>query len=187
MMTRILLPLLVWVSSAACGEAGAGRASGRVRLDTAAGYRLGMLLPEARAAAFARGQELRCRLATSDRDAGSYPDSLWREMGVTELCDAGSHDHRLAFHQGSLRGMEMTMSDDWDFIPVDTLVGRLSRDYGKPWKRITCSTGRGRAEELITWRRDPALMMLRCPDAAGAGQCTREHVFLAPEPGEETP
>lgn len=144
MSLRILL-LLATLSFAACGQGGEGRARAddRARFDTAAGFRLGMLLPEARAAAAARGDELRCRLATTDRDPAGVPDSLWRAMSQTELCDDGAYEYRLEFVQGSLRQIEVSMSDDWDFIPVDTLEGRLAREYGTPRHRTTYSCASG--------------------------------------------
>jgi hypothetical protein len=190
MMARILVPLLVWISFAACAEGGGGlaRVDGRARLDTAAGFRLGMLLPEARAAAAAQGEELRCTLATTDRERGAYPDSVWREMTESEVCEpVSSYAYQLRLHRGSLRNIEVSLSDDWDFIPVDTLVGRLSRGYGKPRKRMTYSTGGGRAAELIWWSRknDPGIMSLTCPDGAGAGQCTQD--FHLRDPAEEEP
>lgn len=186
MTTRILLLLLALLPVAACGEGGGGaRADGRAQFDTAMGFRLGMLFPEARAAAARRGEELFCRLATTDRDPSSYPDSLWRAMGQTEFCDNGSSgfEYELEFVQGSLRGIEVGMGDDWDFIPVDTLVGRLTSAYGKPRQRTTYSTGGGRAEQLVWWSRkgDPAWMSLRCPDGATAGSCTVERGLFPPE------
>lgn len=184
-MSVAALPLLSIVL-AACGEGGGGvaRADGRARFDTAAGFRLGMLLPEARAAAAARGEELRCKLATADLDPGGLPDSLWRAMSQTEICDPGSgYAWHLQFEQGSLRTIIVSMNDDWDFIPVDTLIGRLTRDYGKPRRRVTYSTGSGHAEQLVWWTRKgaPAGMGLRCPDGATAGSCTLEFRLFPPE------
>jgi hypothetical protein len=187
MITRVLLVLGV-AALAACGEGAGGvaRVEGKARFDTAAGYRLGMLLPEARAAAAARGDELRCELATATQDPSHYPDSIWRSMTQMELCDPANdpYSYNLQFQQGSLRAIILTMSEDWDMIPADTLEGRLTKAYGKPWKRMTYSTGSGRAEELISWSRkgDPATLGLRCPDGATAGSCTLEYRLFPPEP-----
>lgn len=191
-MTRILSLLLAIASFAACGEGGGGlaRADEQMRFDTAAGFRLGMLLPEARAAAAARGDEMHCELGTTHLDPAMYPDSVWRSMSQMELCDPGGYTYEwnLLFEQGSLRAIVIPVTDDWDMIPVDTLVRRLARDYGKPSNRHTYTTAAGKTEHLITWNRkgDPSTMGLRCPDGATAGSCVREHRLFVPKsaPGE---
>lgn len=187
-MTIRIIPFLVpWIlAGAACSEGGGGvaRKGDEVRFDTAAGFRLGMLLPEARAAAAAQGEELECRLATTNVDSAGVPDSLRKSMSQTQLCyQYGPRMYHLQFEQGSLRVIVVPMSEDWRFVPVDTVVSRLSRNYGEPVKRLTYSTGSGRTEEAITWTRkgDRAIVGMRCPTSPGAGVCVMEFHLLPPE------
>jgi hypothetical protein len=69
MTIRIIPLMLLWMlAGAACGKDGGGVAQtgNEVRFDTAAGFRLGMLLPEARAAAAAHSDTFECRVVATD-------------------------------------------------------------------------------------------------------------------------
>lgn len=186
-MARILPLLLMCIPLVSCtGAGGTPRADGEARFDTAAGFRLGMLLPEARAAAAALGEELECRLVTPEVESAGTPDSLRQGMSQTQLCyPLGPRMYHLQFEQGSLRVIVVPMSEDWRFVPVDTVVSRLSRKYGEPVKRLTYATGSGRTEEAISWRPEGSGARvgvgMRCPTPSGAGVCSMEFHLLAPE------
>jgi hypothetical protein len=180
MTIRIIPFLLLWiVVGAGCREGGGGvaRAVSPVRRDTAAGFRLGMLLPEARAAATAQGDELRCERAVSGPKWPNLADSVWRYLMQVDNCDPGDFEsYRLQFYRGSLRGITLATSHDWELIPVDTLVARVSTKYGKPSGRRRFAYPDGRRELLVSWSDpdDPAVVGLRCPDGGPASECELE-------------
>src|SRR5688500_12426682 len=186
MMTRILPLLLICVPLAACeqGRSLVARGDGEVRFDTAAGFRLGMLLPEARAAATQHEESLECRVVAMDPDPADRLDSLRQPTPQVHLCHAtGRRAYTLQFEEGSLRVIVVPMDEDWRFVPVDTVVSRLSRMYGKPVKRLTYSTGGGRTEEAISWTRkgERGGVGVRCPTTRGAGICVMEYHLLSPD------
>jgi hypothetical protein len=182
MTIRIIPLLLLWIlAGAACGEDGGdvARAEAGVRRDTAAGFRLGMLLPEARAAAAARGDELRCERAASGPRWPNLEDSVWQYLLQVDNCDPHDYlSYRLQFYRGSLRQITLPMSDDWELIPVDTLVARVSARYGTPAGRHRYAYQDGRRQELlVSWSEedDPAVVGLRCPDEGPASDCELEY------------
>jgi hypothetical protein len=186
MTIRIIPLLLLWIlAGAACAEdrGGVARKGNEVRRDTAAGFRLGMLLPEARAAAAARGDDLRCERAATGPQWPNTPDSVWQYLVQMEYCDPGEHlSYRLQFYRGSLWKIALPMSDDWELIPVDTLVARVSTRYGRPARRHWNAYPDGRRELVISWseEKDPAVVNLRCPEAQPASECELEyHIFPA--------
>lgn len=168
---------------AACDSTGSARQPGAqdgVRYDTVAGFRLGMLLPEARTAAAARGTRLHCQAATTEFPRGSVPDTLWRKMQDVDYCRSPDEQMQLSFKQGTLIAVTVEYSDDWARVPLDTVISRLSDHAGPPTKRETRPYGEGRRELLISWSRDdaPAVMSLRCPEGAPSDECRRDH-FLS--------
>lgn len=179
MKTRII-PLVVWIPLvAACGAEGKGvaRADAAVRFDTAAGFRLGMLLPEARAAANARGEDLQCEPAWTGPPRPDMADSIYQHLLQVQNCDPGHlESYRLQFHQGSLRTISVALSDDWEMIPVDTLVARLAQRYGEPSGHDRYGAA-GQREQLIWWFRKghPATLGVRCPDPSLAADCELEY------------
>jgi hypothetical protein len=183
MSIRIIPLLLLWILAGACQEGGGGvaRKGNEVRRDTAAGFRLGMLLPEARAAAAARGDELRCERAVSGPRWPDTSDSLWQELLQTDNCDP--HDYlgyRLQFYRGSLQRIAVPMSDDWELIPIDTLVARTSTRFGKSASRHRYAYPDGRREFVVVWGEedDPAVVNLRCDEGQPASECELWHVLF---------
>jgi hypothetical protein len=185
MTIRIIPFLLLWIlAGAACDEGGKGaaRKESEVRRDTAGGFRLGMLLPEARAAAAAMGDELRCERAASGPQWPNTPDSVWQHLLQVDNCDPHDYlSYRLQFVRGSLRMIALPMSDDWELIPVDTVIARVSTRYGKPAGRHRYAYPDGRRELLVSWSEadDPAVVNLRCPEQQPASECELEyHLFV---------
>jgi hypothetical protein len=106
-----------------------------VRLDTIAGFKLGMLLPEARSVADVRGEGLRCeRPAERLSKREEITDSMLQFFSAIENCYPadGPYRYSLQFRKGTLHQVSLGMSEDWDLIPVDTLVSRFARVYGPP-------------------------------------------------------
>ena len=181
-----IVPLLVCACLAACDSGGSGRPSSEelnVRFDTVAGFRLGMLLPEVRAVAGRYGQELECQQPTDWIKPGDVPDSVYRAIADEDNCSAGGN--WLHFRQGSLVWIRVPVSDDWDRIPVDTLVERLADEYGEPKIRKREQYPDGQRAFVVYWRRRdrPGNMYVRCPDAATrAGECNLEFYLEPPDP-----
>lgn len=184
MILRIIPLLLLWIlAGAACDENGGGlaRKGNEVRRDTAAGFRLGMLLPDARAAAAAQGDELRCGRAASGTKWPNTPDSVWQYLLQMDNCNPVDHlDYRLQFYRGSLWLIVLPMSDDWELIPVDTLVARVSVRYGKPAGPHRRTYPDGRREFVVSWSEegDPAAVDLRCFEGKPASECELEYYHL---------
>jgi hypothetical protein len=101
----------------------------------------------------------------------------------------GQRAYSLQFEQGSLHVIVVPMDEDWKFVPVDTVVSRLSREYGKPIKRLTYSTANGRTEEAISWNRKghQAMVGIRCPTTPGTGVCVRKYHLLPPDARPDGP
>lgn len=180
MILRILPLLLCAGLLAACGAGeSASPAAADVRFDTVAGFRLGMLLPEAREVAALRGERLDCKPATSVLTREGLGDSIYRTILQTDYCDPPAEHYRLTFDQGSLRQVKLSYSEDWARVPVDTLVGRLAERAGPPARREVYTYGDEDRELLVSWHRDPVpgMMLLRCPEQGPAHYCTREHYF----------
>lgn len=183
-MIRRSIPLLACASLlSACGNGDSVRqpeAEGGVRFDTVAGFQLGMLLPEARELAAARGDGLRCQAATTRFPRGSVDDTLWQKMQDVDYCRSPDERMELAFKQGLLIAVTVDYSEDWARIPLDTLIGRLSDRAGAPPRREVRPYGEWRRELLVSWSRDgdPAVMSLRCPEGGSSDQCRRDH-FLS--------
>jgi hypothetical protein len=180
MILRVI-PLLhlAWLL-AACGSGDPGRgtsAGKEMRLDTVAGFTLGMLLPEAREAAAARGYALLCQPATTAYSRESVGDSIWRKMQDVDYCEPPDGRMELAFKQGTLIAVTVRYSEDWARIPLDTVVSRLSDGAGPPTRREVQPYGDGRRDVLVIWSRDddPAVMQLRCPEGGPSRDCTRDH------------
>ncbi|HEX5870253.1 MAG TPA: hypothetical protein VFY65_07560 [Longimicrobium sp.] len=177
MTIRIIPLLLLWIlAGAACDEGGGGvaRKGDDVRRDTAAGFRLGMLLPEARAAAAAQGDELDCARAVGGPRPPTIADSSWQYLLQVDNCDPLDHmSYQLQFYRGSLHRITLLMSEDWELIPVDTLAARVSARYGKPAGRHRYAYQDGRRELVISWseEKDPAVVNLRCPEEQPASEC----------------
>jgi hypothetical protein len=170
---------------AACDSGGSGRPSSEklgVRFDTVAGYRLGMLLPEARAVARRYGQELDCRQPTDRVEPGDEPDSVYRDLADEDNCSAGTN--WLHFRQGSLLWIRVPVTDDWRRIPVDTLVNRLAEEYGEPKGRRHERYPDGQRSYVVYWRRRdlPGNMYIRCPEGTRAGGCVLEFYLEPPDP-----
>lgn len=180
MILRIFPLLLCAGLLAACGSGeSASRAADGVRFDTVAGFRLGMLLPEAREVAATRGDMLLCEPATSVFTPERLGDSVYQTILQTDYCEPPAEHYQLRFDKGSLRQVTLSYSEDWARVPVDTLVGRLSERAGPPARREVYTYEDGRRELLVSWHRDPVpgMMLLRCPQEGPAHYCTREHYF----------
>jgi hypothetical protein len=185
-MIRILLLSLAVCLAAACdaGDSdGLARDGGGVRFDTVAGFRLGMLLPEARAVAAAQGDALECDQPLGPNPSGDLPDSIAAYLREVDNCHPPAQQYRLQFFKGSLRTVYLPFSDDWERIPVDTLVARLAREMGQPKGRDTYTYDDGRREVLIYWYRKglPGAANLRCPEDARAADCELEYHLGEPE------
>lgn len=178
-MIRILLLSLAVCLAAACGsgDSGGDARDDRARFDTAAGFQLGMLLPEAKEAASARGDGLACVRELDLYDSATLPDSTVRLLREMERCDPRHERYRLHFHRGSLQSINIPYSDEWNRVPLDTLVARLSARWGEPGGREEYAYDDGRREILIYWERRgmPGEVNLRCPRGAPTGECTLVH------------
>lgn len=185
-MIRILLISLAVCLAAACnsgGSDGLARDGGGVRFDTVAGFRLGMLLPEARAVAAGKGDTLECEQPLGPNPSSDIPDSITRYLREVDTCHPLAEHYRLHFYRGSLRSVYLPFSEDWERIPVDTLVARLAREMGQPKGRDTHTYEDGRREVLIYWYRKglPGAANLRCPQDARAADCELEYHLGEPD------
>ncbi|HST60724.1 MAG TPA: hypothetical protein VLK84_18635 [Longimicrobium sp.] len=179
-MIRLSFPLFVCaLLLSACGSGDSGRqpnAESGVWLDTVAGFQLGMLLPEARELAAARGDALRCQAATTRFPRGSVEDTVWQKMQDVDYCRPPDEGMELAFKQGTLFAVTVEYSEDWARIPLDTLIRRLSERAGAPARREVRPYGDGRREVLVSWSDDnPAVMSLRCFEGRSSDECRRDH------------
>ena len=175
-MIRILLLCLAIGLAAACdgGHGDAAREGGPERFDTAAGFRLGMLVPEAVEAAAARGDTLECGRELDRYGSAALPDSAVRTLRDLETCDPPHERYRLHFYRGSLQSIVVPYSRAWDRVPRDTLVARLSARWGEPGGREEYAYEDGRREVLVYGLRRgaPGEVNLRCPRESPTGDCT---------------
>ena len=177
-----LLPLLLCAGLlAACGSGRSAAAVDGMRFDTVAGFRLGMLLPEAREAAARRGDRLLCEPATSVFTPQVLGDSVYRAYLDVDFCEPPEEHYRLEFKAGSLRQVKVPFTEDWERVPLDTVIGRLTAKAGAPEERQVYTYGDGDRELLVHWRREglPGIMALRCPAEGPAKYCVTEH-YLVP-------
>lgn len=182
---RALVPrratLLALMLLLACGAPETTEQKGNaVKLDTIAGFKLGMLLPEARSVADVRGEGLRCeRPAERLSKREEIADSVLQFFSAIENCYPadGPYRYSLQFRKGTLHQVRLGMSEDWDLIPVDTLVSRFARVYGPP--SVTDETDRDEGGKYFNyyWERasSPAVLQIRCPDREHANQCDVEY------------
>ncbi|HEX6038758.1 hypothetical protein [Longimicrobium sp.] len=177
-MIRILFLCLALCLAAACGGGSGGAPrDGDVRFDTVAGYQLGMLLPEAREAAAAHGEDLRCTRELDSYGSTPLPDSSVRLLRDLERCEPPHDRYLLFFHRSALQSVVLPYSDEWNQVPVEALVARLSAKWGKPKGREEYTYEDGRREILIYWQRRglPGEANLRCLRGSLAGECTLVH------------
>jgi len=182
---RVFEPLLLSLPLAmlllACGAPETAEQKGdAVRLDTIIGFRLGMLLPEARAVADVRGEGLRCeRPAEQLSDREEIADSVLQFLSVIESCRPadGPFRYTLQFRKGTLHQVRLGISEDWDRFPVDTLVSRFAQVYGPPSDTEETERDGGGTYLNYFWERasSPAVLQIRCPNREHANQCEVEY------------
>lgn len=165
--TLVTLALLV-----ACGDPGQRSPHQTSAVtDTLLGLRLGMLLPDVRDALKQDSILLDC-----SNDGESFQ---WCTPTILLYGERGSFF--IGFNEGRLVFVDVPLSSDWSFVPLDTLLLRLS-PYGHP-EAADSSEDR----VVFTWFGPPDSTMFRLSCALGndGRECTRWVQYGTPEDLEE--
>lgn len=127
--------------------------------DTLVGLRLGMLLPDVR-------ETLTERMLLLDCIRTVKP--MWCEVRFMDAEDLLGAFY-LSFDEGRLSQIMYFLSQDWEYLPLDTLLTRLSA-YGKPVHEETSDNG-----VTFTWSGPPdsTMFMLRCGSRRYAKDCAK--------------
>lgn len=193
---RASLLILVVLTFSACGRAAEAIPGRTAQLDTLAGFKLGMLLPDARTISVRRGDAFFECEAVTDTTAplgtvschGVTFDSVDYHRRKKEVHDPNGpyvpsppgykDDYSLTFGAGSLTTVVSLLGPDWKTVPAMAIAARL-RDAGySAWDTVEVqpSARAGFADTTIVWRSKEnyaALFCFRSEFGDGARSCNQ--------------